>query len=135
MGYNSRLDELQAAILRVKLPYLEEWNESRRTLAEGYQSELEERFSAPKVEAECVHNYHLFVIQCEERDRLQEHLRRAKLRPLSTTPCPATFNRPFRNQAQVLRFVDYRAARPAEFYRSRCFRLSAWKKWNTSRTA
>lgn len=96
MGYNSRLDELQAAILRVKLPHLEGWNECRRRLAEGYLSRLEDRFSAPKVKAECVHNYHLFVIQSEERDRLQEHLRARNIETLIHYPVPCHLQQAFR---------------------------------------
>ncbi len=96
MGYNSRLDELQAAILRVKLPHLEGWNESRRRLAERYLSRLEERFSAPKVEAEYVYNYHLFVIQSEERDRLQEHLRTHNIETLIHYPLPCHLQQAFR---------------------------------------
>jgi len=88
MGYNSRLDELQAAILRAKLPHLEGWNESRRRLAEVYLSRLEQRFSAPKVKAECVDNYHLFVIQSNERDGLQEHLRTRNIESLIHYPVP-----------------------------------------------
>jgi len=96
MGYNSRLDELQAAILRVKLPHLEGWNERRRTLAEGYLSRLEGRFSAPKVKAECVHNYHLFVIQSEGRDKLQEHLRAHNIETLIHYPLPCHRQEAFR---------------------------------------
>jgi dTDP-4-amino-4,6-dideoxygalactose transaminase len=96
MGYNSRLDELQAAILRAKLPHLEVWNENRRKLAEGYLSRLEERFSAPKAKAECVHNYHLFVIQSEERDRLQEHLRACNIETLIHYPVPCHRQEAFR---------------------------------------
>ena len=96
MGYNSRLDELQAAILRVKLPHLEGWNERRRRLAEAYLSRLEERFSAPKVKAECIHNYHLFVIQSEERDRLQEHLRARNIETLIHYPLPCHLQQAFR---------------------------------------
>jgi dTDP-4-amino-4,6-dideoxygalactose transaminase len=88
MGYNSRLDEIQAAILRVKLPHLEEWNESRRRVAAGYQSRLEERFSPPRVKADCVHNYHLFVIQSDERDGLREHLRAHRIETLMHYPIP-----------------------------------------------
>jgi dTDP-4-amino-4,6-dideoxygalactose transaminase len=88
MGYNSRLDELQAAILRVKLPYLEQWNESRRNLARCYLASLEERFSPPKTKSGCVHNYHLFVIQSEERDKLQEHLRAHNIETLVHYPVP-----------------------------------------------
>ena len=88
MGYNSRLDELQAAILRAKLPHLERWNESRRDLASRYVSCLEERFSPPRVKPGCVHSYHLFVIQSEERDSLQEHLRVHEIDALIHYPIP-----------------------------------------------
>jgi dTDP-4-amino-4,6-dideoxygalactose transaminase len=88
MGYNSRLDELQAAILRVKLPHLEEWNESRRNLARCYVASLEERFSPPKAKPGNVHTYHLFVIQSEERDKLQEHLRANDIETLVHYPVP-----------------------------------------------
>ena len=96
MGYNSRLDELQAAILRVKLPHLEGWNESRRRLAEGYLSRLEERFSGPKVKAGCVHNYHLFVIQSKGREKLQEHLRACNIETLIHYPVPCHLQPAFR---------------------------------------
>ena len=88
MGYNSRLDELQAAILRVKLPRLEQWNESRRNLARCYLARLEERFSPPKVKPGCAHNYHLFVIQSQERDKLKEHLRAHNIETLIHYPIP-----------------------------------------------
>jgi dTDP-3-amino-3,4,6-trideoxy-alpha-D-glucose transaminase len=97
MGYNSRLDELQAAILRVKLPQLEHWNESRRNLARCYVSGLEERFSAPTVKPGCVHGYHLFVIQSEERDKLQEHLRANDIDTLIHYPIPCHLQPALRN--------------------------------------
>jgi dTDP-4-amino-4,6-dideoxygalactose transaminase len=97
MGYNSRLDEMQAAILRVKLPHLEEWNESRRRVAAGYLSRLEELFSPPKVKPGCVHNYHLFVIQSDERDGLREYLRRHKIETLMHYPIPCHLQPAFRN--------------------------------------
>jgi dTDP-4-amino-4,6-dideoxygalactose transaminase len=79
----------------VKLPHLEGWNESRRRLAERYLSRLEERFSAPKVEAEYVHNYHLFVIQSEERDSLQEHLCAGNIETLIHYPLPCHLQQAF----------------------------------------
>jgi len=88
MGYNSRLDEMQAAILRTKLPHLEDWNETRRRLAAGYLSRLEGRFSPPSVKAGYVHNYHLFVIQSDERDRLREWLRCHNIETLMHYPIP-----------------------------------------------
>jgi dTDP-4-amino-4,6-dideoxygalactose transaminase len=88
MGYNSRLDELQAAILRVKLPHLERWNESRRTLAVSYLSHLEKRLCPPKAMSDCLHNYHLFVIQTEQRGKLQEHLTAHNIQTLIHYPIP-----------------------------------------------
>jgi len=88
MGYNSRLDELQAAILRAKLPHLERWNETRRNLAARYLSHLDERFCPPKSKPGFVHNYHLFVIQSEQRDELQEYLRAHDIQTLIHYPTP-----------------------------------------------
>ena len=97
MGYNSRLDELQAASLRVKLPHLNQWNETRRNLASVYQSRLEDRFRAPRDKPGYVHNYHLFVIQSEERVKLQEHLRAHNIQALIHYPVPCHLQPAFRN--------------------------------------
>ena len=77
MGYNSRLDELQAAVLRVKLQHLDAWNERRRDLANRYT----ERLSALGVGAPCEapqarHVYPLYVIQVKDRDRVQQCLKK-----------------------------------------------------------
>jgi dTDP-4-amino-4,6-dideoxygalactose transaminase len=88
MGFNSRLDELQAAILLTKLPHLDSWNESRGKAAEYYISVLEKRFSPPTTKLGCVPNYHLFVIQSEDRDRLQQDLRRYAIEALIHYPVP-----------------------------------------------
>lgn len=88
LGYNSRLDEMQAAILRVKLPYLDQWNEYRRRAAAGYLARLDERFSPPQVKPDCVHNYHLFVIQSDDRDSLRQHLRTHNIETLMHYPIP-----------------------------------------------
>ena len=73
VGYNSRLDELQAALLRVFLPHLEEWNRSRREAAARYaELGLGEVCELP--EDEPGHVYHVYVIRSPERDRIREHL-------------------------------------------------------------
>ncbi len=73
-GYNSRLDTIQAAILNVKFRYLEEWIDKRRKNAEYYIEHLKGYVSLPCEEdyERCV--YHTFIIQTEDRDRLQEYL-------------------------------------------------------------
>lgn len=79
-GYNSRLDELQAAILGAKLPYLDCWNARRRRLAALYTAALADdaRASAIQVPTEAAwsaHTYHLYVVRVPERDRVQAGLR------------------------------------------------------------
>ena len=75
-GRNSRLDELQAAILRAKLPYLNAWSERRRAIARGYTEMLNhvEALETPSDIADRYHVYHLYAIQCEVRDALASFL-------------------------------------------------------------
>ncbi len=77
-GLNTRLDELQAAVLRVKLQKLDEWNEERQKLAQLYHGNLsgiKEITLPPKADAFRKPVYHLFVIQTNRRDELQMFLR------------------------------------------------------------
>lgn len=74
-GYNSRLDELQAAFLRVKLRHLEAGNATRRYLAELYNQQLAHLpLTLPVPQPDCEPVFHLFVIQTEQRDALQTYL-------------------------------------------------------------
>lgn len=74
-GYNSRLDTLQAAILSVKLRYLDEWNESRRISAHLYTKLLSaSKVITPAEASHCKHVYHLYVIRTPKRDELKEYL-------------------------------------------------------------
>lgn len=79
LGYNSRLDEVQAAILRIKLNHLDDWTQSRRAAAERYdqlfrQAGLGDRVVTPTVAAGCTHVYHQYTIRAERREALQKHL-------------------------------------------------------------
>ncbi|MBI5635052.1 MAG: DegT/DnrJ/EryC1/StrS family aminotransferase [Nitrospirae bacterium] len=75
VGYNGRLDEIQAAILRIRLPLLDHYNQRRRDLAVSYYSLLKGLpIELPAEAAGRHHVYHLFVIRSRERDRLMEHL-------------------------------------------------------------
>lgn len=76
VGYNERMDTLQAAILNVKLPHLDDWNEMRRTHAAEYCAALAgTKIGLPVVAPNCKHVYHLFVIRHPRRDDLQKSLK------------------------------------------------------------
>jgi dTDP-4-amino-4,6-dideoxygalactose transaminase len=75
IGFNSRMDELQAAILRVKLRWLDQWNHQRRQNACLYNELLEDCDIVTPYEAEYgKHVYHLYVIRTGRRDRLRQEL-------------------------------------------------------------
>ncbi|MCU1242693.1 MAG: Glutamine--scyllo-inositol transaminase [Candidatus Acidoferrum typicum] len=74
-GYNRRLDTLQAAVLRIKLKYLEEWNEARRQHAKTYCRLLEQiGVVVPRAATTSESVWHLYVIRIDQRDALKEHL-------------------------------------------------------------
>lgn len=75
MGYNNRLDEIQAAILRIKLPELDACNDRRRALAARYNEALADTSLILPSEAEGArHVYHLYVVRSDRRDELADHL-------------------------------------------------------------
>ncbi len=80
VGFNSRLDELQAAILRVKLPYLQAWSQARRENALRYGRDFQaagllSRVIPPGILANRSHIFHQYVIRCKMRDELQASLK------------------------------------------------------------
>lgn len=89
-GYNSRLDELQAAFLRVKLKKLDEWNGRRRTVAAQYLADLRELpgLILPFVPAWVDPVWHLFVVRHQNRDDLQQQLTQAGIGTLIHYPVP-----------------------------------------------
>ncbi|MFZ2406666.1 MAG: DegT/DnrJ/EryC1/StrS family aminotransferase [Methylobacter sp.] len=89
-GFNSRLDELQAALLRVKLRYLDEWNERRRQIADQYLQKLSTRdyLILPHVPPWAEPVWHLFVVRTPERDRLQKYLTDCGIQTLIHYPVP-----------------------------------------------
>jgi dTDP-4-amino-4,6-dideoxygalactose transaminase len=89
VGVNSRLDEIQAAVLRVKLPYLSQWNERRRRIAKLYNDLLRNPDLVPPIEKEYAkHAYHLYVIMHNDRDKLQQHLLKKGVQTLIHYPTP-----------------------------------------------
>ncbi len=98
IGYNSRLDELQAAILRVKLRHIDEWNERRRTLAAQYSKLLEGAGLGLPVEGEGArHIYHLYVVRVKDRERVQQELKEQGVPTAVYYPQPLHLAEPLRH--------------------------------------
>ena len=89
LGVNSRLDDIQAAVLRARLPYLSGWTERRRALASTYRSTLADvdEIVVPP-ERDAGHVYHLFPVLAHDRGALQAHLRAAGIETLIHYPVP-----------------------------------------------
>lgn len=99
LGFNYRLDELQAAILRVKLLHLDEWTDARRDRAHRYREALTGSAVEPVGERPGVrHAYHLFVVRTKERDALQERLAAAHIGTGIHYPIPVHLQPPYRMQ-------------------------------------
>jgi len=92
VGYNSRLDEIQAAILRVKLPYVDQWNQGRRRVAETYRNMLGDLpgIVLPTEKAGVHHVYHQFTIRVlgGKRDELRDQLEEAGIGTMVYYPTP-----------------------------------------------
>jgi dTDP-4-amino-4,6-dideoxygalactose transaminase len=89
-GENSRLDTLQAAILQIKLPHLKSWNEARAKHAGEYRERLTGigDLQFQKVSSFSTHIYHLFIIETDHRDALQQHLEAAGIQTVIHYPKP-----------------------------------------------
>jgi dTDP-4-amino-4,6-dideoxygalactose transaminase len=87
-GVNSRLDELQAAFLRVKLEQLDTWNHERLVLADEYTRLLEGKVTTPYSPKDSERVYHLYVIRHPQRDALRDHLRQEGIETLIHYPIP-----------------------------------------------
>ncbi|KUO72802.1 MAG: transcriptional regulator [Desulfosporosinus sp. BRH_c37] len=97
IGYNSRLDELQAAILRVKLRYLDVWNEGRRDKAKVYDQLLADAaVQIPGRDPQALPIYHLYVLRTEERSVLMERLKAAGVANAIYYPVPLHLQKAFR---------------------------------------
>lgn len=89
-GYNSRLDELQAAFLRVKLGKLDAWNEQRRILAQRYRKYLNmEHYILPVIPEWAEPVWHVFVVRSPRRDRVLKHMRDNGIGGLIHYPVPS----------------------------------------------
>jgi dTDP-4-amino-4,6-dideoxygalactose transaminase len=103
-GFNSRLDELQAAILRVKLKYLDKENARRREIARIYDDRLAPASLRLPERPDGVESvYHQYVVRCDERDSLREYLREHGIGTLVHYPVPVHLQPAYRNRVPVHR--------------------------------
>jgi dTDP-4-amino-4,6-dideoxygalactose transaminase len=97
-GFNSRLDELQAAILRVKLHYLDDWNSRRRDLARRYDELLQDLpVTRPQEAAWGRHVFHLYVMRAPERDQLCSFLAERGIQTIIHYPVPVHLQEAYRD--------------------------------------
>lgn len=90
LGVNSRLDEIQAAILRVKLPHLDAWIKARRTIAQRYTHAFRENpaITPPFEGPDRLHVYHQYTIRVGDRDRVRRELEEAGIQTMIYYPVP-----------------------------------------------
>jgi dTDP-4-amino-4,6-dideoxygalactose transaminase len=98
VGFNRRLDTIQAAILRVKLPHLDEWNEARRRRARVYESLLKDSYvETPTVGQGRQHVWHLYVVRAARRSTLRSALEECGIGTGIHYPQPIHLQPPYRN--------------------------------------
>jgi len=98
-GYNSRLDELQAAVLSARLEELDRDNEQRRRLAEAYRGGLDDLgLELPGERRGARHVYHQFVVRCRQRDKLRAHLGEMGIGTLVHYPVPVHLQPAYRDR-------------------------------------
>ncbi|MGM0440913.1 MAG: DegT/DnrJ/EryC1/StrS family aminotransferase [Elusimicrobiota bacterium] len=89
LGFNYRLDALQAAVLRIKLKHLKKWNESRRKIAELYTRALEDTpLKLPQTDKDSIHVFHQYSILTEKREELSEKLEKDGIATAMHYPIP-----------------------------------------------
>jgi dTDP-4-amino-4,6-dideoxygalactose transaminase len=122
-GVNSRLDGIQAAVLRAKLPHLEEWTRRRRTIASWYDAKLAPiaQVKLPACAPQSTHVYHLYVVRVPDREPLREFLHERGIETGIHYPTalpflqayrgrghkPEDFPGAYRNQSQILSLPMY----------------------------
>jgi dTDP-4-amino-4,6-dideoxygalactose transaminase len=123
VGYNSRLDELQAALLRVKLPHLPEWTRQRQQIAAWYGGHLAgiSGLRLPATAMGATHVYHLYVVHTPRRDALQRHLATHGIGTLIHYPVP-----PHRQQAYAALGWPAGSLPIAEGLAATCLSLPLW---------
>ena len=120
IGLNSRLDEIQAAIMQERIRWLDSFTARRREIARAYRNGISNslvRHLAPPGEPEC-HVFHQYVILCETRDALSAHLRKSRIETLIHYPVPAHLQPPTRDAKR-----DRRGLTMSETHANTCLSL------------
>jgi len=97
LGVNSRLDSIQAAILRVKLKYIDQYHQARIDAAKKYNELLDGTIVKPSVSPAVKHIYHQYSIRTKRRDELQKYLRDRNIPSMIYYPIPLHLQIPYRN--------------------------------------
>jgi dTDP-4-amino-4,6-dideoxygalactose transaminase len=99
-GINSRLDELQAAFLRIKLKALEQHNDKRQKVAKQYNEGLSciKELILPKTAEYCTSVYHLYVIRTNKRDKLQDYLTKCGIGTMVHYPIPPHLQKAYQDK-------------------------------------
>jgi dTDP-4-amino-4,6-dideoxygalactose transaminase len=97
IGFKSRLDAIQAAVLKAKLKHLNNWNESRRRNAQLYNKLLKGIIKTPKETDYAKHVYHLYMIQSDKRDELQKFLAEKEISTVIHYPVPIHLQEAYKN--------------------------------------
>jgi dTDP-4-amino-4,6-dideoxygalactose transaminase len=123
IGYNHRLDEMQAAFLSVKLSYLNEWTKQRQQIAQSYTKTLKNigDLILPVTHPEATHVYHLYVIRTQHRDALQNHLTNHGIGTMIHYPIP-----PHKQNAYTSLGYQKGDFRVAEEIADTCLSLPIW---------
>lgn len=98
-GYNNRMDEIQAAVLRVKLKHIKESNVRRQKIAQRYNNGISnKRIILPKISSDANNSvWHLYVVRCENRDELQSYLTENGIQSLIHYPIPIHKQESYKN--------------------------------------
>jgi dTDP-4-amino-4,6-dideoxygalactose transaminase len=123
IGYNNRLDELQAAFLRVKLNYLQEWTDQRKEIAQWYNEALQHRndLVLPYVHENADHVYHLYVVRTSNREKLQQELTEKGIQTMIHYPVPPHLQKAYKH----LGYKEGNFPIAEEIART-CFSLPVW---------
>jgi len=108
-GINSRLDELQAAYLSVKLPMLDKWNKDRKDIAALYKKQLRDcsHITLPETAPWADAVWHQFVIRCKQRDSLQAHLAKDGIQTLIHYPVANHLQGAYKGQYDSKSYTSY----------------------------